>query len=161
MAELALDVDRALAVLEQERGEGVAQAVGREVQGRSARFRSRMKTPRTLPLLSMVPAVVQNTHAGISRQLWRSVSALRSVWRWRSTALSCRLMSIVRPCPLLGVSIMPVIPRSGSRKVNGYVKAVLALEAVRRKREERYERVARSIASATRSRSRSRRACGR
>ncbi len=34
-----------------------------------------------------------------------------------------------------------VIPRSGSRKVNGYVKAVLALEAVRRKREDRYERV--------------------
>jgi len=34
-----------------------------------------------------------------------------------------------------------VIPRSGSRKVNGYVKAVLALEAVRRKREHRYERV--------------------
>ena len=29
----------------------------------------------------------------------------------------------------------PVIPRSRSRKVNGYVKAVLALEAVRKKRE--------------------------
>ena len=39
--------------------------------------------------------------------------------------------------------MMPVIPRSGSRKVNGYVKAVLALEAVRRKREDRYERVVR------------------
>jgi len=38
-----------------------------------------------------------------------------------------------------------VIPRSGSRKVNGYVKAVLALEAVRRKREERYERVVRPL----------------
>jgi len=35
-----------------------------------------------------------------------------------------------------------VIPRSGSRKVNGYVKAVLALDAVRRKREDRYARVA-------------------
>jgi hypothetical protein len=45
---------------------------------------------------------------------------------------------------------MHVIPRSGSRKVNGYVKAVLALEAVRRKRA-RYERVVRPlIASATR-----------
>jgi len=29
--------------------------------------------------------------------------------------------------------------------VNGYVKAVLALEAVRRKREERYERVVRPL----------------
>ena len=38
-----------------------------------------------------------------------------------------------------------VIPRSGSRKVNGYVKAVLVLEAVRRKREERYERVVRPV----------------
>ena len=27
-------------------------------------------------------------------------------------------------------ALMPVIPRSGSRKVNGYVKAVLALEVV-------------------------------
>jgi hypothetical protein len=41
--------------------------------------------------------------------------------------------------------VIPVIPRSGSRKVNGYVKAVLALEAVRRKREERYERVVRPL----------------
>ena len=40
---------------------------------------------------------------------------------------------------------MQVIPRSGSRKVNGYVKAVVALEAVRRKREERYERVVRPL----------------
>ncbi len=32
-------------------------------------------------------------------------------------------------------AMMPVIPRSGSRKVNGYVKAVLALDAVRRTRE--------------------------
>ena len=37
----------------------------------------------------------------------------------------------------------PVIPRSGSRKVNGYVKTVLALDAVRRKREARYEHVVR------------------
>ena len=40
---------------------------------------------------------------------------------------------------------MPVIPRSGRRKVKGYVKAVLALEAVRRKREARYERVVRPL----------------
>ena len=38
-----------------------------------------------------------------------------------------------------------VIPRSGSRKVNGYVKAVLALEAVRKKREDRYARVVRPL----------------
>ncbi len=37
------------------------------------------------------------------------------------------------------------IPRSKSRKVNGYVKAVLALEAVRRKREERYDRFVRPL----------------
>ena len=42
-------------------------------------------------------------------------------------------------------AMTPVIPRSGSRKVNGYVKAVLALEAVRRKREARYERVVRPL----------------
>ena len=42
-------------------------------------------------------------------------------------------------------AMMPVIPRSGSRKVNGYVKAVLALDAVRRKREARYERVVRPL----------------
>jgi hypothetical protein len=38
-----------------------------------------------------------------------------------------------------------VIPKSRSRKVNGYVKAVLALEAVRRKREDRYERFVRPL----------------
>jgi hypothetical protein len=38
-----------------------------------------------------------------------------------------------------------VIPKSKSRKVNGYVKAVLALEAVRRKREDRYERYVRPL----------------
>jgi hypothetical protein len=37
------------------------------------------------------------------------------------------------------------IPRSKSRKVNGYVKAVLALGAVRRKREERYDRYVRPL----------------
>jgi len=37
-----------------------------------------------------------------------------------------------------------VIPRSRSRKVNGYVKAVLTLEAVRKKREDRYDRFVRS-----------------
>jgi hypothetical protein len=42
-------------------------------------------------------------------------------------------------------AVMPVIPRSRSRKVNGYVKAVLALEAVRRKWEARYERVVRPL----------------
>ena len=42
-------------------------------------------------------------------------------------------------------AMMPVIPRSGSRKVNGYVKAVLALDAVRRKREDRYARVVRPL----------------
>ena len=41
--------------------------------------------------------------------------------------------------------MMRVIPRSGSRKVNGYVKAVLALEAVRKKREARYDRVVRPL----------------
>jgi hypothetical protein len=44
------------------------------------------------------------------------------------------------------MNAMPqVIPKSGSRKVNGYVKAVLALEAVRRKREDRYARVVRPL----------------
>lgn len=38
-----------------------------------------------------------------------------------------------------------VIPKSRSRKVNGYVKAVLALEAVRRKREDRYDRFVRPL----------------
>jgi hypothetical protein len=38
-----------------------------------------------------------------------------------------------------------VIPQSGSRKVNGYVKAVLRLEEVRRKREERYDRYVRPL----------------
>ena len=42
-------------------------------------------------------------------------------------------------------AMRPVIPRSGSRKVNGYVKVVLALEAVRRKREDRYARVVRPL----------------
>jgi hypothetical protein len=42
-------------------------------------------------------------------------------------------------------AMIHVIPRSSSRKVNGYVKAVLALEAVRRKREDRYERGVRPL----------------
>jgi hypothetical protein len=42
-------------------------------------------------------------------------------------------------------AMMPVIPSSGSRKVNGYVKAVLALEAVRKKRQARYDRVVRPV----------------
>jgi hypothetical protein len=33
-----------------------------------------------------------------------------------------------------------MIPKSRSRKVNGYVKAILALEAARRKRDARYDR---------------------
>jgi hypothetical protein len=37
------------------------------------------------------------------------------------------------------------IPNSVSRKVNGYVKAVLRLEEVRRKREERYDRYVRPL----------------
>jgi hypothetical protein len=39
----------------------------------------------------------------------------------------------------------PVISKSRSRKVNGYVKAVLALDAVRKKREERYDRFIRPL----------------
>jgi hypothetical protein len=42
-------------------------------------------------------------------------------------------------------TMIPTIPRSKSRKVNGYVKAVLALEAVRGKREERYDRYVRPL----------------
>lgn len=38
-----------------------------------------------------------------------------------------------------------VIPKSRSRKVNGYVRAMLALDAVRRKRAERYDRVIRPL----------------
>ncbi len=41
--------------------------------------------------------------------------------------------------------MMQVIPRSRSRKVNGYVKAVLALDAVRMKREDRYDRFVRPL----------------
>ena len=37
------------------------------------------------------------------------------------------------------------IPKSRSRKVNGYVRVVLALEAVRKKREERYDRFIRPL----------------
>lgn len=37
------------------------------------------------------------------------------------------------------------IPKSKSRKVNGYVKAVLALEALLRKREDRYDRLVRPL----------------
>jgi hypothetical protein len=37
------------------------------------------------------------------------------------------------------------MPRSSSRKVNGYVRAVLALEAVRKKREARHDRVVRPL----------------
>jgi len=42
-------------------------------------------------------------------------------------------------------AMMRAIPRSGSRKANGYVKADLALEAVRRKREDRYAGVMRPL----------------
>ncbi len=38
-----------------------------------------------------------------------------------------------------------VMLRSRSRKVNGYIKAVLALEAVQKKREERYDRFIRPL----------------
>ena len=38
-----------------------------------------------------------------------------------------------------------VVPKSRSRKVNGYVKAVLALAAVRRRRDERYDRFVRPL----------------
>jgi hypothetical protein len=58
--------------------------------------------------------------------------------------------------PVLGVAIgggsgkaknamVHVIARSASRKVNGYVKAILALEAVRKKREDRYARLVRPL----------------
>jgi hypothetical protein len=45
----------------------------------------------------------------------------------------------------VNVTMTQTIPRSKSRKVNGYVKAVLGLEAVRKKREERYERFVRPL----------------
>jgi hypothetical protein len=45
----------------------------------------------------------------------------------------------------MGATMMQAIPKSRSRKVNGYVKAVLALEAARRKREERYDRFVRPL----------------
>ena len=38
-----------------------------------------------------------------------------------------------------------MIPKSRSRKVNGYVKAMLALESVKRKRDARYERFVRAL----------------
>lgn len=41
--------------------------------------------------------------------------------------------------------MVQAVTRSRSRKVNGYVKAVLALDAVRRKREDRYDRVVRPL----------------
>lgn len=37
------------------------------------------------------------------------------------------------------------LARSRSRKVNGYVKAVLTIEAVRKKREERYDQFVRPL----------------
>jgi hypothetical protein len=42
-------------------------------------------------------------------------------------------------------AMIRVIPKVGSRQVTGYVKAVLTLEAVRRRREDRYERVVRPL----------------
>ena len=39
----------------------------------------------------------------------------------------------------------PIVPKSRSRKVNGYIKAVLALDAVKKKRETRYERFVRAL----------------
>jgi hypothetical protein len=42
-------------------------------------------------------------------------------------------------------AMIRVIAKVGSRQVNGYVKAVLTLEAVRRQREDRYERVVRPL----------------
>ena len=42
-------------------------------------------------------------------------------------------------------TMMQTIPKSTSRKVNGYIKAVVALEAARRKREERYDRFVRPL----------------
>ncbi len=44
-----------------------------------------------------------------------------------------------------GEMMTQVIPKSRSRKVNGYVKAVLALEPVRRKRDDRYDRFVRPL----------------
>jgi len=41
--------------------------------------------------------------------------------------------------------MMQAVPKSRSRKVNGYVKAVLALGAVRRRRQERYDRFVRPL----------------
>jgi len=41
--------------------------------------------------------------------------------------------------------VTQVVPKSRSRKVNGYVKALLALEAVRQKREDRYDRFVRPL----------------
>ena len=38
-----------------------------------------------------------------------------------------------------------VVPKSKNRKVNGYVKAALKLEAVRREREDRYDRYVRPL----------------
>jgi C4-dicarboxylate-specific signal transduction histidine kinase len=45
-----------------------------------------------------------------------------------------------------GGDAMPqAVSKSRSRKVNGYVKAVLALETVRQRRQERYDRFVRPL----------------
>jgi hypothetical protein len=41
--------------------------------------------------------------------------------------------------------MVQAVTRSRSRKVNGYVRAVLALDAARRKREDRYDRFVRPL----------------
>ena len=41
--------------------------------------------------------------------------------------------------------MVQAIAKSRSRKVNGYVKAVLALEAARQRRQERYDRFVRPL----------------
>jgi hypothetical protein len=45
----------------------------------------------------------------------------------------------------VGGKMMEAIPKSRSRKVNGYVRAALALDAVRRKRDARYDRFVRPL----------------
>jgi hypothetical protein len=41
--------------------------------------------------------------------------------------------------------MIQTVPKSRSRKVNSYVQAVRALDAIRRKREERHDRFVRSL----------------
>jgi hypothetical protein len=126
-----------------------------------------MTDPQKQELVAALRILQEENPEGVARELGLSVPAvnraadeiIRPDWlkpRFKSMAadfgFGMAVQGLSVPESVLGVAMsrkgslmLPAIPKSRSRKVNSHVKRVLALEAIRKRRAERYERYVRPL----------------